>query len=139
MASFYLPLECRQRIHTQIQQEGRTDGTHVFGPAKGFVVDVVLQEHYYPLFLRYAARQNMGQLHRNHANNRIKRRGATAMGISLWAVVIAIQVTLVLMDWGGWSRPWAWIVGLVGGFPGTVCLITGRNGFSPLLGLLGKM
>ncbi|KAG0307232.1 hypothetical protein BGZ98_000739 [Dissophora globulifera] len=79
-AAFYLPLECRQRIHTQIQQEGRTDGAHVFGPAKGFVIDVVLRDHYYPLFLRHVRKQNLGLLHQNHVNNRIKQRGAIALG-----------------------------------------------------------
>jgi len=137
--SFYLPLECRQRIHTQIHQEGRTDGAHVFGPSKGFVVDVVLQDHYYPLFLRFVEQQNLGLLHQNHVNNRVKQRGAVALGVLLWVAVVAIQVTLVMMDWGGWSRPWVWIVGFVGGWSGSVCLVTGWTGFSPVLGLLGKM
>ncbi|KAF9351666.1 hypothetical protein BGX34_000427 [Mortierella sp. NVP85] len=137
--SFYLPLECRQRIHTQIHQEGRTDGAHVFGPSKGFVVDVVLQDHYYPLFLRFVEQQNLGLLHQNHVNNRVKQRGAMVLGVLLWIVVVAIQVTLVMMDWGGWSRPWVWIVGFVGGWSGSVCLATGWTGFSSVLGLLGKM
>ncbi|KAF9977701.1 hypothetical protein BGZ65_007298 [Modicella reniformis] len=98
--SFYLPLECRQRIHTQVQQEGRTDGPHIFGPAKAFVVDVVLRDHYYPLFLQYVEQKNLGLLHRNHVNNRTKQRGIIALGLVLWMIVVAIQVTLVMMDWG---------------------------------------
>ncbi|KAF8986242.1 hypothetical protein BGZ46_007773 [Entomortierella lignicola] len=138
-AAFYLPLECRERIHAQIQQEKRTTGGHVFGPAKGFVVDVVLRDYYFPLFLKQVKNQNMGLLPRSHINNRIKQGGMIAIGIALWVMVIAIQVTLVLMAWGGWSRPWVWVVGIVGGWPGTICLATGITGFSPLLGLVHKM
>ncbi|KAG0316476.1 hypothetical protein BGZ99_006869 [Dissophora globulifera] len=138
-AAFYLPLECRQRIHTQIQQEGRTDGAHVFGPAKGFVIDVVLRDHYYPLFLRHVRKQNLGLLHQNHVNNRIKQRGAIALGALLWTVLVAVQVTLVMMDWGGWRRPWVWVVNVVAGWPGAMLLATGVSGFSPLYGLLGKI
>ncbi|KAG0364078.1 hypothetical protein BGZ54_007863, partial [Gamsiella multidivaricata] len=121
-ATFYLPLECRRRIHMQIQQEGRRDGTHVFGAAKGFVVDVVLQDHYFPLFLKYATKQNLGLLHQNHVNNRIKQRGMIAVGVMLWIVVLVVQVVLVAMDWGGWTRPWVWVVGVVAGWPGTTCV-----------------
>ncbi|KAG0379532.1 hypothetical protein BGX24_000058, partial [Mortierella sp. AD032] len=81
-AAFYLPLECRQRVHAQVQQEGRTDAPHLFGPAKNFVVDVVLREHYYPLFLEYVKVQNLGLLHESHINNRIKRQGLVCLGVA---------------------------------------------------------
>ncbi|KAF9429287.1 hypothetical protein BGZ76_001540 [Entomortierella beljakovae] len=138
-AAFYLPLECRERIHTQIHQEKRMDGTHVFGPAKGFVVEIVLRDYYYPLFLKHVKRQNLGLLHQSHVNNRIKRRGMMIVGAALCIIVIAIQLTLVLMGWGGWTRPWVWVVGIIGGWPGTICLATGFTGFSPVLGVFGKM
>lgn len=138
-AAFYLPLECRQRIHSQVQQEGRTDAPHLFGPAKNFVVDVVLREHYYPLFLKYVEAQNLGLLHESHINNRIKRQGLICLGFALWAIVVAVQITLVMMAWGGWKSPWVWVVGIVGGYPGSVFLATGLTKFSPILGLVGKM
>ncbi|KAF9900677.1 hypothetical protein EC991_007039 [Linnemannia zychae] len=138
-AAFYLPLECRQRIHAQVQREGRTDAPHLFGPAKNFVVDVVLREHYYPLFLEYIKTQNLGLLHESHINNRIKRQGLISLGVALWVVVVALQITLVMMAWGGWRSPWVWIVGIVGGCPGSLFLATGLTKFSPILGLSGKM
>ncbi|KAK5808231.1 hypothetical protein F5H01DRAFT_351645 [Linnemannia elongata] len=138
-AAFYLPLECRQRIHSQVQQEGRTDAPHLFGPAKNFVVDVVLREHYYPLFLEYVKAQNLGLLHENHINNRIKHQGLICLGIALWAVVVALQLTLVMMAWGGWRSPWVWVVGIVGGYSGSIFLATGLTKFSPILGLFGKI
>ncbi|KAG0257787.1 hypothetical protein BGZ95_005139 [Linnemannia exigua] len=138
-AAFYLPLECRQRIHAQVQQEGRTDAPHLFGPAKNFVVDVVLQEHYYPLFLEYVKVQNLGLLHESHINNRIKRQGVISLGVAVWVVVLALQITLVMMAWGGWSSPWVWLVGVIGGYPGSLFLATGLTKFSPILGLVGKM
>ncbi|KAI1302174.1 hypothetical protein EDD11_005639 [Mortierella claussenii] len=154
-AAFYLPLECRQRIHTQMQQQqqreqdtlGRltlrnsnSDGSpQMFGGAKTFVVDVVLRDHYFPLFLQQVKDQNLGLLHQNHINNRIKQRGILVMGLLLWTLVLAGQVVLMLMGMGGWRKPWVWVVGLVGGFLGCLCLWTGQTGFSPLLGLLGKM
>ncbi|KAF9932534.1 hypothetical protein FBU30_007973 [Linnemannia zychae] len=124
-AAFYLPLECRQRIHTQVQKERRTDGPHLFGPAKSFVVDVVLSEHYYPLFLEYVKSQNLGLLHESHINNRIKRLGSISLGATLWAIVIATQITLVVMAWGGWESPWVWVVGVAGGYPASLLLVTG--------------
>lgn len=138
-AAFYLPLECRQRIHSQVQQERRTDAPHLFGPAKNFVVDVVLQEHYYPLFLKYVKTQNLGLLHENHINNRIKRQGLICLGVALWSVVVALQITLVMMAWGGWRSPWVWVVGVVGGYSGSLFLATGLTKFSPILGLVNKM
>jgi hypothetical protein len=138
-AAFYLPLECRQRIHSQVQQEGRTDAPHLFGPAKNFVVDVVLQEHYYPLFLKYVKTQNLGLLHESHINNRIKRQGMIYLGVALWTVVVALHITLVMMAWGGWRSPWLWVIGVVGGYPGSLFLATGLTKFSPILGLFGKM
>ncbi|KAF9136609.1 hypothetical protein BGX30_011033 [Mortierella sp. GBA39] len=138
-AAFYLPLDCRQRIHSQVQQEGRTDAPHLFGPAKNFVVDVVLREHYYPLFLEYVKAQNLGLLHESHINNRIKRYGQICLGVALWAVVVAVQITLVMTAWGGWRSPWVWVVGIVGGYPGSVFLATGLTKFSPILGLVGKI
>ncbi|KAG0293607.1 hypothetical protein BGZ96_002561 [Linnemannia gamsii] len=138
-AAFYLPLECRQRIHSQVQQEGRTDAPHLFGPAKNFVVDVVLQEHYYPLFLKYVKTQNLGLLHESHINNQIKRQGLICLGVALWSVVVALQITLVMMAWGGWRNPWAWVVGVVGGYPGSLFLATGLTKFSPILGLVDKI
>lgn len=138
-AAFYLPLECRQRIHSQVQKEGRTDAPHLFGPAKNFVEDVVLREHYYPLFLEYVKAQNLGLLHESHINNRIKRQGLICLGVAVWAVVVAVQITLVMMAWGGWRSPWVWVVGIVGGYPGSVFLATGLTKFSPILGLVGKM
>ncbi|KAF9540717.1 hypothetical protein EC957_003865 [Mortierella hygrophila] len=138
-AAFYLPLDCRQRIHSQVQQEGRTDAPHLFGPAKNFVVDVVLREHYYPLFLEYVKAQNLGLLHESHINNKIKRHGQACLGVTLWAVIVAVQITLVMMAWGGWRSPWVWVVGIVGGYPGSVFLATGLTKFSPVLGLVGKI
>ncbi|KAF9426154.1 hypothetical protein BGZ94_006862 [Podila epigama] len=138
-AAFYLPLECRQRIHEQVQEEGRTEAPYLFGPAKGFVLDVVLQDHYYPLFLKYVEQQNLGLLNQEHPNNKIKRKGMLWMGVGLWLVVFGVQLALILQGLGGWSSPWVWIVGIVGGWAGSVCLATGRTGFSPILGLLGKI
>ncbi|KAG0321170.1 hypothetical protein BG000_003349 [Podila horticola] len=138
-AAFYLPLECRQRIHTQVQEEGRTEAPHLFGPAKGFVMDVVLQDHYYPMFLKYVEHQNLGLLNKHHPNNQIKRKGMLWIGVGVWLVVLGIQLTLVLLGQGGWSSPWVWIVGTAGGWTGSVCLSTGLSGFSPILGIVGKM
>ncbi|KAF9334324.1 hypothetical protein BG006_002351 [Podila minutissima] len=138
-AAFYLPLECRQRIHTQVQEEGRTEAPYLFGPAKGFVMDVVLQDHYYPMFLKYVEHQNLGLLNKHHPNNQIKRKGVLWIGISVWLVVLGIQLTLVLLGLGGWGSPWVWIVGTAGGWTGSVCLSTGISGFSPILGIVGKM
>ncbi|KAG0306734.1 hypothetical protein BGZ98_001790 [Dissophora globulifera] len=139
-AAFYLPLECRVRIHAQIEEgEGRKYAPQVYGPAKGFVMDVVLQDHYYPLFLKYVERQNLGLLTRHHPNNIIKRRGMMWLGTALWMVVVAVQLTLILMGIGGWSSPWVWVAGVVGGMSGSVCLATGIKEFSPILGLAGKM
>ncbi|KAG0022652.1 hypothetical protein BGZ81_008448 [Podila clonocystis] len=138
-AAFYLPLECRQRIHTQVQEEGRTEAPHLFGPAKGFVMDVVLQDHYYPMFLKYVEHQNMGLLNTHHPNNQIKRKGMFWIGVGVWLVVLGIQLTLVLIGLGGWGSPWVWIVGTAGGWTGSVCLSTGFTGFSPILGVVGKM
>ncbi|KAF9182625.1 hypothetical protein BGZ51_004539 [Haplosporangium sp. Z 767] len=138
-AAFYLPLECRQRIHTQVQEEGRTNTPYLFGPAKGFVMDVVLDDHYYPMFLKYVERHNLGLLNRQHPNNVIKRKGMIWLGILIWLVVLGIQLMLVLMGLGGWSSPWVWVVGIVGGWTGSICLATGVKEFSPILGILGKM
>jgi len=138
-AAFYLPLECRQRIHTQVQEEGRTEAPYLYGPAKGFVLDVVLQDHYYPLFLKYVEQQNLGLLNQGHPNNQVKRRGAIWVGILAWVAVFGLQLMLVLMNKGGWKSPWVWIVGIVGGWPGSIFLATGIKGFSPLLGVLGRM
>ncbi|KAF9962484.1 hypothetical protein BGZ72_004853 [Mortierella alpina] len=138
-AAFYLPLECRQRIHTQVQEEGRTEAPYLFGPAKGFVMDVVLEDHYYPLFLKYVEQQNLGLLNKTHANNVVKQRGMIWSGIVIWLVVLAIQLTLVLLGMGGWKSPWVWVVGTAGGWTGSICLATGIKGFSPILGILGKM
>ncbi|KAF9374535.1 hypothetical protein CPC16_001228 [Podila verticillata] len=138
-AAFYLPLECRQRIHTQVQEEGRTEAPHLFGPAKGFVMDVVLEDHYYPMFLKYVEHQNLGLLNKHHPNNQIKRKGMVWIGVSVWLVVLGIQLTLVLLGLGGWRSPWVWVVGTAGGWTGSVCLSTGLSGFSPILGILGKM
>ncbi|KAF9996544.1 hypothetical protein BGZ79_009722 [Entomortierella chlamydospora] len=138
-AAFYLPLECRQRIHTQIQEEGRTYTTHLFGPAKGFVTDVVLRDHYYPLFLEYVDTQNLGLLTRNHPNNVIKQKGMVWIGILVWVMVFGAQLALVLLGKGGWKSPWVWIVGVLGGWPGSICLATGVKGFSPILGLMGRI
>ncbi|KAG0378101.1 hypothetical protein BGX24_004733 [Mortierella sp. AD032] len=138
-AAFYLPLECRTRIHTQVQEEGRTEAPYLYGPAKGFVMDVVLQDHYYPLFLEYVEQQNLGLLTRHHPNNVLKRRGMIWSGIAMWVVVLAVQLTLVLIGQGGWKSPWIWVVGTVGGWSGSVCLATGVKRFSPLLGIAGKM
>ncbi|KAF9165121.1 hypothetical protein BGX21_011328 [Mortierella sp. AD011] len=137
--AFYLPLDCRERIHVKIQQENRIDGVHVFGPAKRFVMDVVLQGHYFPLFLKQIKNQNLGLLHSSHVNNRIKQDGMIVIGVALWVAVIAVQVTLIMMAWGGWTRPWVWVVGVAGGCPGTICLATGITGFSPILGIAHKM
>ncbi|KAF8932661.1 hypothetical protein BGZ58_006887 [Dissophora ornata] len=137
--AFYLPLECRQRIHTQIQQEGRTDGAHVFGPAKGFVIEVVLRDHYYPLFLKHVKHQNLSLLHRGHVNNWIKQSGAVLLGLALLIIVLAIQILLVMMNWGVWSRPWVWIVGVLGGWPCAIFLATGLTGFAPAVGLFGRI
>ncbi|KAF9168972.1 hypothetical protein BGX21_011002 [Mortierella sp. AD011] len=138
-AAFYLPLECRQRIHTQIQDEGRTYAPHLFGPAKGFVTDVVLRDHYYPLFLEYVDTQNLGLLTRNHPNNVIKQKGMVWIGILVWAMVFGAQLALVLLGKGGWKSPWVWIVGVLGGWPASICLATGVKGFSPILGLMGRI
>ncbi|KAF9365099.1 hypothetical protein BGX34_011372 [Mortierella sp. NVP85] len=138
-AAFYLPLECRQRIHAQVQRKGRTYTPHLFGPAKGFVADVVLQDHYYPQFVKWVEQQNLGLLTKHHPNNRIKRRGMIWAGILIWLVVIAIQLTLILLGIGGWSSPWVWVTGVLGGWIGSICLATGVKGFSPVLGLLGKV
>ncbi|KAF9957801.1 hypothetical protein BGZ70_009402 [Mortierella alpina] len=138
-AAFYLPLECRQRIHTQVQEEGRTEAPYLFGPAKGFVMDVVLEDHYYPLFLKYVEQQNLGLLNKTHANNVVKQRGMIWIGLVIWLVVLAIQLTLVLLGMGGWKSPWVWVVGTAGGWAGSICLATGIKGFSPILGILGKM
>ncbi|KAG9327192.1 hypothetical protein KVV02_000908 [Mortierella alpina] len=138
-AAFYLPLECRQRIHTQVQEEGRTEAPYLFGPAKGFVMDVVLEDHYYPLFLKYVEQQNLGLLNKTHANNVVKQRGMLWIGIVIWLIVLAIQLTLVLLGMGGWESPWVWVVGTAGGWTGSICLATGIKGFSPILGILGKM
>ncbi|KAG0284284.1 hypothetical protein BGZ96_011338 [Linnemannia gamsii] len=138
-AAFYLPLECRQRIHTQVQDEGRTEAPYLYGPAKGFVMDVVLQDHYYPLFLQYVEQQNLGLLTRNHPNNVLKRRGMIWSGIAIWLMVLAVQLTLVLIGQGGWKSPWVYLVGTVGGWTGSICLATGVKRFSPLLGITGKI
>ncbi|KAF9902154.1 hypothetical protein EC991_005234 [Linnemannia zychae] len=138
-AAFYLPLECRQRIHTQVQEEGRTEAPYLYGPAKGFVMDVVLQDHYYPLFLKYVEQQNLGLLTHHHPNNVLKRRGMIWSGVAMWIVVLAVQVTLVLIGQGGWKSPWVWVVGIVGGWSGSICLATGFKRFSPLLGIAGTM
>ncbi|KAF9122063.1 hypothetical protein BGX30_002234, partial [Mortierella sp. GBA39] len=138
-AAFYLPLECRQRIHTQVQEEGRTEAPYLYGPAKGFVTDVVLQDHYYPLFLKYVVQQNLGLLTRHHPNNVLKRRGMIWSGIAIWLVVLAVQLTLVLIGQGGWKSPWVYLVGTVGGWTGSICLATGITRFSPLLGIAGKI
>ncbi|KAK3809988.1 MAG: hypothetical protein J3Q66DRAFT_351814 [Benniella sp.] len=138
-AAFYLPLECRQRIHAQVQRKGRTYTPHLFGPAKGFVADVVLQDHYYPQFVKWVEQQNLGLLTKHHPNNRIKRRGMIWAGILVWLVAIAIQLTLILLGIGGWNSPWVWVTGVLGGWTGSICLATGVKGFSPVLGLLGKV
>ncbi|KAG0079413.1 hypothetical protein BGZ90_002673 [Linnemannia elongata] len=138
-AAFYLPLECRQRIHTQVQEEGRTEAPYLYGPAKGFVMDVVLQDHYYPLFLKYVVQQNLGLLTRHHPNNVLKRSGMIWSGIVIWLVVLAVQLTLVLIGQGGWKSPWVYLVGTVGGWTGSICLATGVKRFSPLLGIAGKI
>ncbi|KAG0055328.1 hypothetical protein BGZ83_008968 [Gryganskiella cystojenkinii] len=138
-AAFYLPLECRQRIHTQVQEEGRTEAPYLFGPAKGFVLDVVLQDHYYPLFLKYVEQQNLGLLNKNHPNNQVKRKGSIWIGILVWIAVLGLQIMLVVMDRGGWKRPWVYVIGVLGGWPGSIFLATGLTGFSPLLGFLGRM
>jgi hypothetical protein len=138
-AQFYLPLECRQRIHAQIQVESRTYAPHLYGPAKKFVTDVALLDHYYPLFLEYVDTQNLGLLTKTHPNNIIKQKGMFWLGIMIWTLVIAAQLTLVLLDHGGWKRPWVWVIGVFSGYPGSICLATGAKGFSPILGLLGKM
>ncbi|KAI7822990.1 hypothetical protein BC939DRAFT_452459 [Gamsiella multidivaricata] len=138
-AAFYLPLECRQRIHTQVQEEGRANAPYLFGPAKGFVVDVVLLDHYYPLFLKHVELQNLGLLTRHHPSNVIKQRGMVWIGVAFWLGVIGIQLALILMGMGGWKSPWVWLVGVVGGWTGSICLATGIKGFSPILGILGKM
>lgn len=138
-AAFYLPLECRQRIHAQVQRKGHTYTPHLFGPAKGFVADVVLQDHYYPQFVKWVEQQNLGLLTKHHPNNRIKRRGMIWAGILVWLVVIAIQLTLILLGIGGWNSPWVWVTGVLGGWTGSICLATGVKGFSPVLGLLGKV
>ncbi|KAF9437176.1 hypothetical protein BGZ76_001735 [Entomortierella beljakovae] len=138
-AAFYLPLECRQRIHGQVQEEGRTYAPYLYGPAKGFVADVVLLDHYYPLFLEYVDSQNIGLLTRNHPNNVFKKKGMIWIGILSWLIVIGVQLTLIMLGHGGWSSPWVWLVGIFGGYPGSICLATGIKEFSPILGLLGKM
>ncbi|KAF9106649.1 hypothetical protein BGX27_009064 [Mortierella sp. AM989] len=139
VAAFYLPLECRQRIHTQIQEEGRTFAPHLYGPAKGFVADVVLLDHYYPKFLEYVDSQNLGLLTRNHPNNIIKQKGMIWIGAIVWLIIIGIQLGLVLLGQGGWKSLWVWVVGIFGGWSGSICLATGIKGFSPILGLMGKI
>ncbi|KAF9900068.1 hypothetical protein BX616_002720 [Lobosporangium transversale] len=157
MAPFYLPLECRHRIHTQVlqqmqeRQNGLSSSTRtennfslLFGPAKQFVTEVVLRDYYYPLFLKYVQDQNLGLLHQTHVNNRIKQHGLLTLGIGLWAAVLTIQSLLALgilggPGYGGWKSPWVWVVGILGGWPGAVCIVAGHTGFSPVLGLLGKM
>ncbi|KAF9916397.1 hypothetical protein BX616_003865 [Lobosporangium transversale] len=136
--AFYLPLECRQRIHQQVQ-EGRTHVPHLFGPAKGFVTDVVLMDHYYPLFLNHMEQYNMGILTRHHPNNRIKIQSMIWLGIGLWFIVLGVQLSLALLGLGGWSSPWVWMVGILGGWTGSICLMTGIKEFSPILGLVGKI
>ncbi|KAF8981085.1 hypothetical protein BGZ46_003270 [Entomortierella lignicola] len=138
-SAFYLPLECRQRIHGQIQEQSRACAPHLFGPAKGFVTEVVLQDHFYPLFLEYVDSQNLGLLTRNHPNNIIKKNGMIWVGVIVWLIVLGIQLALVLLGKGGWKSPWVWIVGIVGGWSGSICLATGIEGFSPILGLMGKI
>ncbi|KAG0240096.1 hypothetical protein BGW41_007189 [Actinomortierella wolfii] len=138
-AAFYLPLEIRQRIHHQVLKEDRTENPHLFGPAKGFVVDIVLQDYYYPLFLQYVQAQNLGLLTRSHPKNRLKQKGMLWIGLAGWLVVLGIQLTLVLLGLGGWSSPWVWLTGILGGWTSTIFVATGLTGFSPLLGLFGKM
>lgn len=138
-AAFYLPLECRQRIHTQIRQRGRAFTPHLFGQAKGFVTGVVLQDHYYPQFLRWTEQHNLGLLTRHHPKNLAKRQGMIWMGVLVWLLVIGAQLTLILLGIGGWRSPWVWVVGVLGGWTGSICLATGVKEFSPVLGLMGKV
>lgn len=135
--AFYLPLECRQRIHTQVLKECRTEAPHLFGPAKGFVVEIVLRDHYYPLFLEHVQQQNLGLSSQYHVNV-IRRRSMLGIGIALWVLVVAAQVTFVLVGLGGWASPWLWMVGVLG-WMGSICFATGIVGFSPILGLVGQM
>ena len=102
-------------------------------------MDVVLEDHYYPMFLKYVEHQNLGLLNKHHPNNRIKRKGMVWIGVGFWLVVLGIQLTLLLIGLGGWRSPWVWVVGTAGGWTGSVCLSTGLSGFSPILGILGKM
>ncbi|KAF9976035.1 hypothetical protein BGZ73_009246, partial [Actinomortierella ambigua] len=138
-AAFYLPLEIRQRIHHQVQKENRTENPHLFGPAKGFVVDIVLQDYYFPLFLEYAQSQNLGLLTKPHPKNRLKQRGMLWIGLAGWIVVLGIQLSLVLLGLGGWASPWVWLTGILGGWSSSVFVATGVTGFSPMLGIFGKM
>ncbi|KAF9210563.1 hypothetical protein BGZ59_009278 [Podila verticillata] len=135
--AFYLPLECRQRIHTQVLEEFRTEAPHLFGPAKGFVVEIVLRDHYYPLFLEHVQQQNLGLSSQYHVNI-IRKRIMLGVGIALWVLVVAAQVTFVLVGLGGWTSPWLWMVGVLG-WIGSICLATGIVGFSPILGLVGQI
>ncbi|KAG0092534.1 hypothetical protein BGZ93_008280 [Podila epicladia] len=135
--SFYLPLECRQRIHAQVLEEGRTEAPHLFGPAKGFVVEIVLRDYYYPLFLEHVQQQNLGLS--SHRVSIIRKRGMLGIGIVLWVLVVTAQVIFVLVGLGGWASPLVWAVGLLGGWAGSVCLTTGILGFSPVLGLGGQI
>ncbi|KAF9425687.1 hypothetical protein BGZ94_007310 [Podila epigama] len=140
VTAFYLPLECRQRIHVQVLEEGRTEAPYLFGPAKGFVLEVVLRDHYYPLFLEHVQRQNLGLARHLDAGTRLvgMMRGMLGLGIVLWILVLSIQVTLVLVGLGGWASLWVWVVGVPGGWLGTVFLATAMFGFSPILGLFGR-
>lgn len=135
--AFYLPLECRQRIHTQVLEECRTEAPHLFGPAKGFVVEIVLRDHYYPLFLEHVQQQNLGLSSQYHVNI-IRKRSMLGIGVVLWVLIVAAQVTFVLVGLGGWTSPWLWMVGVLG-WIGSICLATGIAGFSPILGLVGQM
>ncbi|KAG0025312.1 hypothetical protein BGZ82_010088 [Podila clonocystis] len=121
----------------KVLEEGRTEAPHLFGPAKGFVVEIVLRDHYYPLFLEHVQQQNLG-ISGHHASM-IRKRGMLGIGSALWVVVVAAQLTFVLVGLGGWASPWVWVVGLLGGWTGSVCLVTGILGFSPILGLVGQI
>ncbi|KAG0023529.1 hypothetical protein BGZ81_008085 [Podila clonocystis] len=121
----------------RLLEEGRTEAPHLFGPAKGFVVEIVLRDHYYPLFLEHVQQQNLG-ISGHHASM-IRKRGMLGIGGAFWVVVVAAQITFVLVGLGGWASPWVWVVGLLGGWAGSVCLVTGILGFSPTLGLVGQI
>ncbi|KAF9585870.1 hypothetical protein BGW38_000339 [Lunasporangiospora selenospora] len=139
VAEFYLPLKCRRRIHAQVQEEGRIQAPHLFGPAKGFVLDVVFQDHYYPMFLKHVQQQNLGLTVQGHGHFFFRKMAMYWVGGTLWVVVFALQVLFVLLGVGGWSRPWAWVVGIIPGTIATTFLSTGIFEFSPILGLLGKV